>query len=83
MADEGEQILEKAVLWLQKQQEDLRDGFSIQFKDKEYTFLVDYIDRQDNSYGPGSIFGMSCSESVITRGHLIILLITSFSSGLD
>ena len=72
MADEGEQILEKAVLWLQKQQEDLRDGFSIQFKDKEYTFLVDYIDRQDNSYGP-----------VITRGHLIILLITSFSSGLD
>ena len=52
MADEGEEILEKAVLWLQKQQEELRDGFSIQFKDKEYTFLVDYIDRrvESNSY---------------------------------
>jgi hypothetical protein len=70
MADEGEEILEKAVLWLQKQQEELRDGFSIKFKDKEYTFLVDYIDRQveSNSYGLGSIPGMSCLESVITRG---------------
>ena len=45
MAEEGEEVLEKAILWLQKQQEKLRDGFSIQFQQEEYTFVVDYIDR--------------------------------------
>ena len=45
MAEEGEEVLEKAILWLQKQQEKLRDGFSIQFQQEEYTFVVDYIDK--------------------------------------
>ena len=44
MAEVGEEVLEKAILWLQKQQEKLRDGFSIQFQQEEYTFMVDYID---------------------------------------
>ena len=45
MADEGEKFLEKAVIWLQGQQEKLTDGFSIQFQGQEYSFVVDYIDR--------------------------------------
>ena len=45
MADEGDKFLEKAVIWLQRQQERLVDGFSIQFQGQEYSFVVDYIDR--------------------------------------
>ena len=46
MAEEGEDILTKAILWLQKQQERLRKGFTIEFKGEEYTIVPDYIDRQ-------------------------------------
>ena len=45
MADEGEKFLEKAVIWLQGQQEKLTDGFSIQFQGQEYSFVVEFIDR--------------------------------------
>ena len=45
MAEEGEDILTKAILWLQKQQERLRKGFTIEFKGEEYTIVPDYIDR--------------------------------------
>ena len=45
MADEGEEVLRKAILWLQKQQEKLRNGFSIEYVGKEYSFVVSYIDR--------------------------------------
>ena len=46
MAEEGEGILTKAILWLQKQQERMREGFTIEFKGEEYTIVPDYIDRQ-------------------------------------
>jgi hypothetical protein len=45
MADEGEKFLEKAVIWLQRQQEKLTEGFSIQFQGQEYSFVVEFIDR--------------------------------------
>ena len=45
MAEEAEEISQKAIIWLQKQQEKLRDGFSIEFQQEEYTFLVEYVDR--------------------------------------
>ena len=45
MADEGEETLEKAVIWLQKQQESLTGGFTVEYKGGEYTFFPKYIDR--------------------------------------
>lgn len=37
MAEEGEDILGRAIIWLQKQQEKLRDGFSIVFQVGSFT----------------------------------------------
>ena len=45
MAEEGEKVLERALLWLQKQEEDLKDGFALVYEDKEYVFLPEFIDR--------------------------------------
>ena len=45
MAEEGDQVLANALLWIQRQQELLRDGFSIENNNEEYTFLPEYIDR--------------------------------------
>ena len=45
MCEEGEELLQNCVKWLQKQQMKLDDGFSIQFQGQEYTFLVQFIDR--------------------------------------
>jgi hypothetical protein len=45
MADEGEDVLKKALLWLQKQQERLREGFNVNYNEMEYVFLPEYIDR--------------------------------------
>lgn len=45
MADEGEKFLEQAVVWLQRQQEKLVDGFTVEYKDQEYAFVVEFIDR--------------------------------------
>ena len=45
MAEETDAVLLKAVVWLQKRQERLRDGFSVEFKGEEYIFIPKYIDR--------------------------------------
>ena len=45
MADEGEKFLEQAIVWLQRQQEKLVDGFTVEYKDQEYSFVVEFIDR--------------------------------------
>ena len=45
MADESDEVLVKAVVWLQKKQESLKDGFSIEYKGSEYTFFPNYLDR--------------------------------------
>ena len=46
MAEESDPVLVKAILWLQKRQESLKDdGFTVEFKGGEYTFLPKYIDR--------------------------------------
>ena len=46
VADEGDTVLGKAVLWLQKQQEGLREeGISVNYDEEEYVFLPEYIDR--------------------------------------
>ena len=45
MAEESESVLQKAVLWMQQQQEKLRDGFEVVFDDEEYVFIPEYIDR--------------------------------------
>ena len=47
MADEGEQLLERAIIWLQGQQQKLVEGFSVQYSGQEYTFVVEFIDRTD------------------------------------
>ena len=48
MANEGEDVLQKALLWLQKQQEAFKDdGISVVFDNEEYIFLPQYIDRND------------------------------------
>ena len=46
MAEEGDEVLEKALVWIQKQQEKLREGFSVWYRGGEYTFAPKYIDRQ-------------------------------------
>ena len=45
MAEEKEKVLLDAVVWMQKQQESLRDGISVTYKGGEYVFLPEYIDR--------------------------------------
>ena len=46
MAEESEEVLLKAVVWLQKKQESLKEeGFSLEFKGFDYTFYPTYIDR--------------------------------------
>ena len=45
MADESDDVLVKAVVWLQKKQESMKDGFSIDYKGSEYTFFPTYLDR--------------------------------------
>jgi hypothetical protein len=45
MAEEKDPVIEKAVLWMQKRQEGLKEGFSVQHNDDEYFFFPAYIDR--------------------------------------
>ena len=45
MADESDPVLVKAILWLQKRQEGLKDGFTVEYKGGEYIFVPKYIDR--------------------------------------
>ena len=45
MADEKDDVLLKALVWLQRRQESLSDGFSVEFNGEEYVFFPKYIDR--------------------------------------
>ena len=46
MAEEKEEVLLKATLWLQKQEESLKEeGFSVIYNGEEFTFLPTFIDR--------------------------------------
>ena len=45
MADESDEILLKSLVWLQKKQESLKAGFSVEFNGEEYSFFPTYIER--------------------------------------
>ena len=45
MAEETDKVLMNALLWLQKRQEMLREGFSVEYNSEEYVFLPEYVDR--------------------------------------
>lgn len=45
MAEEGEEVLQKALLWLQKQEEDMKEGLAVVYDGKEYVFLPEFTDR--------------------------------------
>ena len=47
MADEKEEVVIKAILWLQDQQESLKDGFRVEFREEEFIFYPTYIERND------------------------------------
>ena len=45
MADEKDAILLKMVLYLQKRQNELLEGFTVNFKGEEFVFLPSFVDR--------------------------------------
>ena len=45
MADEKDAILLKMVLYLQKKQNGLLEGFTVTFKGEEFVFLPSFVDR--------------------------------------
>ena len=45
MAEESDKVLVNALLWLQRQQERLKEGFMVEYNETEYVFLPDYVDR--------------------------------------
>ena len=45
LAEESEKIMVKLVLYLQEKQNNLLDGFTITYKDEEFTFVPKFIDR--------------------------------------
>lgn len=45
MAEEKTAILTKMVLWLQKQQNLLGEGFSVNYKGEDYMFFPTFVDR--------------------------------------
>ena len=47
MAEEKEEVVIKAILWLQEQQESLKEGFTVQYKENEFNFFPTYIERND------------------------------------
>ena len=55
VAEESEEIMVKLVLYLQKKQNNLLDGFTVTYKDEEYTFVPTFIDRSVglDQYGLG------------------------------
>ena len=42
MAEESEEVLQQAVIWLQEKQEVLRDGLDVEYKGTEYTFFANF-----------------------------------------
>ena len=47
MAEEKDEVILKSILWQQKQQESLKEGFTITFMGEEFVFFPTYIDRND------------------------------------
>ena len=47
MAEEKEDVILKSILWLQKQQEALIEGFVVKYKGEEFMFYPKYLDRND------------------------------------
>ena len=45
MSEEKQEIMLKMVLYLQKKQNELLDGFSVTYKGEEYTFVPRFVDR--------------------------------------
>ena len=69
MADEKEDVIIKAILWLQDQQESLKGGFRVDFREKEFFFYPTYIERHDKKMdrlltGEFNYMFGSCTEIV-------------------
>ena len=47
MAEEKDNVLLKMVQFMQKKQNDLLDGFTVEYKGEEYVFVPKFIDRND------------------------------------
>ena len=47
MGDEKDDVILKSVLWLQKREEEMTDGFTVTYKGQEYVFVPRYIERND------------------------------------
>ena len=45
MAEESEDVLQNAVIWLQKVQESLSEGFNVEYKGLEFTFIPSFKER--------------------------------------
>ena len=45
MAEESEEVLQQAVIWLQEKQEELREGFDVEYNGSEYTFFAIFKER--------------------------------------
>jgi hypothetical protein len=45
MAEESEEIVTKLVLYLQKKQNNLLDGFTVIYNNEEYSFVPKFVDR--------------------------------------
>ena len=37
----------KSILWLQKQQEEMTDGFTVVYKEEEFVFIPTFLERND------------------------------------
>ena len=37
----------KSILWLQKQQEEMTDGFTVVYKENEFVFVPTFLERND------------------------------------
>ena len=45
MAEEKHQVLLKMVLYMQKKQNELLGGFTVQYKQEDYVFVPRFVDR--------------------------------------
>ena len=45
MAEEKDSVLVKMVVYLQKKQNELLEGFTVNFKEEEYVFVPRFVDR--------------------------------------
>ena len=48
MAEEKRSVLTKALLWMQEKEEEVKNsGITLEYRGGEYTFLPDFVDRND------------------------------------